>query len=63
VALADVGRTPPSPVAPSVLKVGTVVWLASELMFFSGLFAAYYFFLRAVPLASVARIRRPLVEP
>ncbi len=31
----------------SILKVGTVVWLASELMFFSGLFAAYYF-LRAV---------------
>ena len=25
------------------LKVGAVVWLASELMFFSGLFAAYYF--------------------
>ncbi len=28
---------------PSVLKVGTVVWLSSELMFFSGLFSAYYF--------------------
>jgi cytochrome c oxidase subunit 3 len=27
---------------PSVLTVGTVVWLASELMFFSGLFAAYF---------------------
>ena len=26
----------------SVLTVGTVVWLASELMFFSGLFAAYF---------------------
>ena len=25
-----------------VLAVGTVVWLASELMFFSGLFAAYF---------------------
>ena len=25
-----------------VLKVGTVVWLSSELMFFSGLFAAYF---------------------
>jgi cytochrome c oxidase subunit 3 len=25
-----------------VLTVGTVVWLASELMFFSGLFAAYF---------------------
>lgn len=30
-----------------MLSVGTVVWLASELMFFSGLFAAY-FTLRAV---------------
>jgi len=30
-----------------VLTVGTVVWLASELMFFSGLFAAY-FTIRAV---------------
>jgi cytochrome c oxidase subunit III len=27
---------------PSVLGVGTVVFLASEVMFFSGLFAAYY---------------------
>jgi cytochrome c oxidase subunit 3 len=28
--------------APGVLGVGTVVWLASELMFFAGLFAAWY---------------------
>ena len=27
---------------PSLLGVGTVIWLASELMFFSGLFAAYF---------------------
>jgi cytochrome c oxidase subunit III len=27
---------------PSPLAVGVVVWLASELMFFSGLFAAYF---------------------
>jgi cytochrome c oxidase subunit III len=27
---------------PSMLAVGTVVWLASELMFFGGLFAAYF---------------------
>ena len=27
---------------PAILAVGTVVWLASELMFFSGLFAAYF---------------------
>jgi cytochrome c oxidase subunit III len=32
---------------PSLLRIGTVVWLASELMFFGGLFAAY-FGLRAV---------------
>ena len=28
--------------APSPLGVGVVVWLASELMFFAGLFAAYF---------------------
>ncbi|MGH9245662.1 MAG: cytochrome c oxidase subunit 3 [Acidimicrobiales bacterium] len=27
---------------PSALGVGTIVWLASELMFFAGLFAAYF---------------------
>jgi cytochrome c oxidase subunit 3 len=27
---------------PSILAVGTMVWLASELMFFGGLFAAYF---------------------
>ena len=27
---------------PSMLGVGVIVWLASELMFFSGLFAAYF---------------------
>jgi len=37
--------TPPAGSAPrraSPLAVGVVVWLASELMFFGGLFAAYY---------------------
>src|SRR5215207_8935979 len=37
--------TPPAGTAPrraSPLAVGVVVWLASELMFFGGLFAAYY---------------------
>ncbi len=38
---------PPSPQAhtsqvPSTLGVGVVVWLASELMFFAGLFAAHF---------------------
>jgi cytochrome c oxidase subunit III len=28
--------------APSTLNVGVIVWLASELMFFAGLFAAYF---------------------
>ena len=32
-----------APAAPSLVRIGMVVWLASELMFFSGLFAAYYF--------------------
>ncbi|HET9609800.1 MAG TPA: heme-copper oxidase subunit III [Acidimicrobiales bacterium] len=32
-------RQPPS---PTTLGVGVVVWLASELMFFAGLFAAYF---------------------
>jgi cytochrome c oxidase subunit 3 len=35
----DAARTPR---APSVVGVGVVVWLASELMFFAGLFAAYF---------------------
>ena len=30
------------PGSPSPLSVGVVVWLASELMFFAGLFAAYF---------------------
>src|SRR5215213_1385993 len=32
---------------PSMVSVGTIVWLASELMFFAALFAAY-FTIRAV---------------
>ncbi len=32
-----------STASPSLVRIGMVVWLASELMFFSGLFAAYYF--------------------
>jgi cytochrome c oxidase subunit 3 len=27
---------------PHLLQVGVIVWLASELMFFSGLFAAFF---------------------
>ncbi len=35
---------PPHPTAnrPSMVSVGTIVWLASELMFFAALFAMYY---------------------
>ncbi|WP_245951303.1 cytochrome c oxidase subunit 3 [Phytoactinopolyspora halophila] len=33
---------PPSPVRPSLTSVGTIVFLASELMFFAGLFAMYF---------------------
>jgi cytochrome c oxidase subunit 3 len=36
----DPSDTPPE--RPTPLAVGVVVWLASELMFFAGLFAAYY---------------------
>jgi cytochrome c oxidase subunit 3 len=31
-----------APTSPSPLSVGVVVWLASELMFFAGLFAAWF---------------------
>ncbi len=44
-AAAAVPRDPGVPVAaagPSALRVGVVVWLASELMFFGGLFAGYF---------------------
>ena len=37
-----VAAAAPSPPRTSPLAVGVVVWLASELMFFAGLFAAYY---------------------
>jgi cytochrome c oxidase subunit 3 len=37
-----VALRPPASDRTPVLTVGTVVWLASELMFFSGLFAAYF---------------------
>ena len=45
--MVDVSQSVPSaasgPVGlPSSVSVGVVVWLASELMFFSGLFAAYF---------------------
>lgn len=41
---AAVGASPElaPPEGPSPLSVGVVVWLASELMFFAGLFAAYF---------------------
>ena len=42
---------------PSILGVGVVVWLASELMFFAGLFAAY-FTLRSSSDVVAARGRR-----
>jgi cytochrome c oxidase subunit 3 len=32
----------PADYRPAMLNVGVIVWLASELMFFSGLFAAYF---------------------
>jgi cytochrome c oxidase subunit 3 len=38
----DTAAVAPAHDRTPVLTVGTVVWLASELMFFSGLFAAYF---------------------
>jgi len=38
----DITAADPAHERTPVLTVGTVVWLASELMFFSGLFAAYF---------------------
>jgi cytochrome c oxidase subunit III len=46
--MTTVGNAPPSMGSagsdrrPSVLSVGVVVWLASEVLFFAGLFAAYF---------------------
>ncbi|HEX7805411.1 MAG TPA: heme-copper oxidase subunit III, partial [Cellulomonas sp.] len=34
---------------PNPVSVGTIVWLASELMFFAGLFAMYFSLRGAVP--------------
>ena len=39
----------PSRHRPSLLNTGVIVWLASELMFFSGLFAAYFALRAATP--------------
>lgn len=44
--LAPTGRHDRVPGRPSILGVGVVVWLSSELMFFAGLFGSW-FFLRA----------------
>ena len=35
-------RIDPASYRPSLIQVGVIVWLASELMFFSGLFAAFF---------------------
>jgi len=42
-ALLGAGEEQPTPAPPSLVRIGMVVWLSSELMFFSGLFAAYFF--------------------
>jgi cytochrome c oxidase subunit 3 len=39
----------PARYRPALLQVGVIVWLASELMFFSGLFAAYFSLRAATP--------------
>lgn len=35
-------KVDPTSYRPALIQVGVIVWLASELMFFSGLFAAYF---------------------
>ncbi len=35
-------KVDPTTYRPALIQVGVIVWLASELMFFSGLFAAYF---------------------
>jgi cytochrome c oxidase subunit 3 len=42
-------RVDPSNYRPALIQVGVIVWLASELMFFSGLFAAYFSLRAATP--------------
>jgi cytochrome c oxidase subunit 3 len=39
---AAIRRVDPAEYRPRLVQVGVIVWLASELMFFSGLFAAYF---------------------
>ncbi len=39
---ADIPRTHVPPNRPDITAVGTIVWLASELMFFAALFAMYF---------------------
>src|SRR5512144_32252 len=45
--LAEAHTGHPTVNRPNMVQVGTIVWLASELMFFAGLFAVY-FTIRAV---------------
>ena len=40
--LAQAPRAHPTVNRPNMVQVGTIVWLASELMFFAGLFAMYF---------------------
>lgn len=39
----------PAEYTPALMNVGVIVWLASELMFFSGLFATYFTLRAATP--------------
>jgi cytochrome c oxidase subunit 3 len=47
--LSSVKPIGPADYRPALVNVGTIVWLASELMFFSGLFAAYLTLRAATP--------------
>jgi cytochrome c oxidase subunit 3 len=42
VTTAETAPRAPSPYRPSLVSVGTIIWLSSELMFFAALFAMYF---------------------
>ncbi len=47
--MAETQHAPATVNRPNMVQVGTIVWLASELMFFAGLFAMYFTIRAVVP--------------
>ncbi len=50
--------TPASVNRPNMVQVGTIVWLASELMFFAGLFAMYFTLRSVLPIEWAAETQK-----